>query len=201
MLNGAPTSLQATIANTVTTANDIVNSVSVVAGDTITMRCVPTGTPTSSTPSFSMLFTPTIDGESFFGFGHAALPTAGTSYEQPLGLGTNAWSASEANRPMTFGPYTITKMYIKLNTAPGAGTARTFTLRKAAASTALTATIPDSNTTANVAATVTYTQGQQITLQSAVTGSPAAATGGVHAGFLVYIAPDPVTFVPQIMIY
>jgi len=201
MVNGVASSLQTTIANSATTANDTVNTVSVSAGDTITLRCVPSGTPSSATPSFSMLFAPTVDGESFFGFGSSIAPLTGTSYEQPLGLGTNAWSANEANRPMTFGPYTITKMYVKINTAPGAGTSRTFTLRKAAANTALATTISDANTTGNVASTVTFTQGQQVTIQSSVTGSPATATGGVHAGFLVYIAPDPVTFTPKIMIY
>jgi len=204
MLNGSATALQATISNAGTTANDTVNSVSVAAGDTITMRSVPTGTPAASTPSFSMVFSPTVDGESFFGFGHQTAPIAGTSYEQPLGVGNFAWTASESNRPMTFGPYTITKMYAKLNTAPGVGTSRTFTLRKAAASSSLAVTISDANTTGNSTSTVNFAQGDQITVQSTSTGSPAAATGGVHLGFLVYVAPDPVvpsTFYPQVMLY
>jgi hypothetical protein len=203
MVNGAATSLQATIADTAITANDAVNSVAVVAGDTITIRSVPTGGPTSSNQAFSVLFTPVIDGESFFGFGHSVAPPTNIAYEQPLGLGNNAWagSGSESARPMAPGPYTVTKMYVKINTAPGAGTSRTFTLRKAATSTALTVTIANANTTANVSANVTYAQADQMTLQSSVTGSPAAGTGGVHAGFLMYIAPDPVLFVPQIMIY
>ena len=202
MVNGSATALQTTLSGTATTANNTANSVNVSAGDTISLRCVPSGTPTSSLPTFSMTFTPTVNGESFFGYGSAAAPLAGTSYEQPLGLGNNAWTANEANRPMLFGPYTITKMYIKLNTAPGAGTSRVFTVRKAAANTALTATIADTATTANVASNVAFAQGNQLTLQSATgTGSPATATGGVHAGFLIYMPPPPTTFVPQIMIY
>lgn len=201
MVNGVATSLQTTIANTTTTANNTAVNVSVAAGDTISMRCIPSGTPTNSSMSFSVLFTPTIEGESFFGFGSSVAPLASTSYEQPLGLGTNAWSGNEANRPMTFGPYSITKMYVKLVTAPGVGATRTFTLRKAGVSTALAAAISDVATTANITSNVTFLQGDQITLQSSVTGSPAAATGGVHAGFLVYIAPDTAQFAPRIMIY
>jgi hypothetical protein len=201
IVNGTATSLQTTVADTATTANNTATTVGVVAGDTISMRCTPTGTPISSTPSFSVLFTPTIEGESFFGFGSSAVPPASTSYEQPLGLGTNAWSGSETNRLMTLGPYLITKMYVKLITAPGVGTSRTFTLRKAGISTTLTTTISDTATTANVAADITFVQDDQITLQSSITGSPAAGTGGLHAGFLVYIPPDATSFIPRVMIY
>ena len=151
--------------------------------------------------SFSVLFTTTDEGESFFGFGSSVSPLAGTSYEQPLGLGTNAWSGNEANRPMTFGPYSITKMYVKLVTPPGVGSSRTFTLRRSAVSTALSATISDAATAANATANVAFLQGEQITLQSTSTGSPATATGGVHAGFLVYIPPDTSPFTPRVMIY
>jgi hypothetical protein len=203
MVNGVATNLQVTIANSALSANDTLNSVAVAAGDTITLRSTPTGSPINSTQAFSLLFSPLVEGESFFGFGHSIAPPTNTAYEQPLGMGNNAWagSSSEASRPMAIGPYTVTKMYVKLNTAPGVGNSRTFTLRKAAASTALTVTISETNTTANVTADVTYAQAEQMTFQSSITGSPAAAVGGVHAGFLIYIPPDPVPYVPKIMIY
>jgi hypothetical protein len=189
--NGSTTTLDATVSGTGTTASDTTHSVSVAAGDTLTMRSVPTNTPNTPTSiAFGMVFTPTNPGESFFGFGSSVAPSAlATAYEQVLGLGNIAWTAAESGRILVPGPCTLKKVYVKLGTAPGGIATRTFALRKAGATSGLTVTISGASTTGNTAADVTYAQGDTIAYISTVSGSPAADTGGVHIGVLLYATP------------
>lgn len=204
MKNGAATSLDFTISGAASTSgNDTTHVVSVSAGDTLTIRSIPTGTPATQTNmSFGMVFTPTTPGETFVGFGSALLPSVSvTNYEQILGIGNASWSTTESARLLTPGPYTFTKLYVKLGTAPGTGNSRTFALRKAGSTTALAVTIADTNTSGNSSATINYSQGDTISYISSITATPAAATGGVHAGLLIYTAPTINAFTPIVMIY
>jgi hypothetical protein len=202
MQNGSASAIDLTLSGAVGSGSDTTNSISVSAGDVITIRCIPTNTPISQTSmAFGLVFTPTTPGESFFGFGSTNAPSASaTNYEQVLGVGNNAWTASESARTMVLGPYTLKKIYVKLGTAPGVGASRTIALRKAGATTALSVTIADANTTGNAAADITYAQGDTITYISSVSGTPVADTGGVHTGVLIYAAPTG-NFVPIIMLY
>lgn len=202
MKNGAATTLDLTLSGAVGSGSDTTHSVSVSAGDTLTLRCIPTNTPNSQTSmAFGMVFTPTTPGESFFGFGSANAPSVlATNFEQVLGLGNNSWVATESARALTPGAWTMKKIYVKHGTAPGLGASRTIALRKAGATTALSVTVSDSGTSGNTAADVTYAQGDTIAYVSTLTGLPAADTGGVHVGVLIYAAPSS-TFVPIVMIY
>lgn len=203
MHNGSASSLDLTIANTNTAGNDITNSIAVSAGDTLTIRAIPTGTPaTSTSTSFGLKFTPTTPGESFFGYGTATPPSATlTNYDNVLGAGNNAWVPNENNRTMILGPYTLKKVYVKLVTAPGGAASRTFTIRKAGADTALAVTLTGAAVSGNTASDVAYAQGETITLQSAIASGPAAATGGVHTGVLLYATPTISSFAPIVMVY
>ncbi len=64
--NGADTGLTCTIVADATTGNDTTHTVSVVAGDVLTMAAVPVSTPatTNIIVSFGMTFLADIDGES-----------------------------------------------------------------------------------------------------------------------------------------
>lgn len=190
MVNGVASSLAATVSNTATTGSDTVNSVAINAGDTLTIRSVPTGSPAGSTPSFGIAFTPNNTGENFMGFGSASVPSATvTNYEQLLGIGNLGWAASESSRYMMPGPCTLRGLHIKLVTAPGVGASRTFTIRKSTGDTQLAVTISGTSTTGSVAGNVECAQGEYILLKSSISGAPAAATGGVHAGLLLYNDP------------
>lgn len=206
MKNGVATALDATISDTNSAASNTAQSVSVAPGDTITIRSTPTGTPTSQPSiSFGMVFTPAVPGETFFGFGSSFLPsTTAANYEQVMGIGNLGWVGNEGNRQMVFGPYMLRSLYVKLVTAPGGAATRTFTMRKNNANTALAVTLTGAAATGNITNDVTYSQGDIITIGSTTASTPAAATGGVHTGVLVYAtpvitAPDP--FTPVIMIY
>jgi hypothetical protein len=200
MKNGSATTVTTTISGTNTVATDSTHTFTVAAGDTLTIRNAPVGTPVLSTPCFSMIFTPDNYGESFFGYGTTAAPsTTTTQYEEPLGVGQSVWTNNESNRVMVIGPCTLTKFAVKLGAAPGGVTTRTFTLRKVGATTALSTVVSGAATTGSASGTVTYTQGQTFAAEAAVSGGPAAMTGGLHLGYVMYFAPDP--FLPQIIAY
>jgi len=207
MLNGSASALDMTITGAVSTGNDVTHSISVSAGDTLTIRSLPTGTPTSqSSIAFGLVFTPTTPGESFFGYGSGAVPANNANnFDQVLAGGNSTWggSGAESSRILVPGPVTLKKVYVKIGTAPGVGTSRTITVRKTSASTALAVTMADASTSGNTAADVTYVQGDTIAYLSSVSGVPAALTGGVHVGVLMYATPTITipTFVPVVMVY
>jgi hypothetical protein len=190
--NGADSALTTTIADLTTAGNDTTNSVTVAAGDTLSMKLAPTNTPTARAAWWGIQFTPTTDGESFFGFGNASLPaTASTNYEQGFygGVANANWNASEPTGTGYIGPQTLKNMYIKLITAPGGAASRAFTVRNNSVDTALTTTISTSGTTGNSTNDVAFARGEVFTLKCVPTSTPAVATGGVHAGYLIYNTP------------
>lgn len=189
--NGSPSALTATVSGTGTTASDTTHSVSMSAGDSISTQAVPNGTPTTSMMGWSMQWNPTTNGESIYGYGNSAAPSASaTNYDQGLGNGRGTWNATESVRQIIPGAYTMTALYVKIGTAPGVGNSRTFTLRNNSATSALTFTIADNATTGSITGqTVNYSQGNPLDLESKITNTPAAITGGVHSGFVIYNAP------------
>ena len=200
MVNGAASSLVTTLADSNTTASNTTDAVAIQAGDMLTIRSVPTGSPAGATPSFGIAFTPNNTGENFMGFGSANAPSATvTNYEQILGIGNQAWSATESSRYMMPGPCTLRGLQVKIGTAPGVGASRTFTVRKSTGDTTLAVTISGNNTTGSIAGNIECAQGEFILLKSTVSSSPspAAATGGVHVGLLLYNDPKS----PVVMIY
>jgi len=189
--DGGDTALTCAISGSSQTDNsDLTHSFTVAAGDKLALKCVPASTPAARSFWWSCLFTPTVDGESWFSFGNSAVPSASaTNTEQGFLAGANGWNATEANVKGFIGPQTLKNFYVSLVTAPGGVTTRKFTVRKNAGDTALNPTITGAATTQNVTADVSFARGDQFDIHSELTGSPAAATGGVHMGFLVYNAP------------
>ncbi len=184
--NGVATGLSCIIAGTNVTANDVVNSFSVAAGDTIAIVSTPTGVPTARMAAWGLLFTPTTDGESFISYGSNAAPSnTAVTFEQPLGHGGNSWNATE--RQLVIGPYTLTKQQVKLSTSPGAGRSWDFVTRKNAADTAL-ATNLLATTTGSTTASVAFAQGDKLALELTPTGTPTVFTDAKW-GAVIYVAP------------
>lgn len=186
--NGTATSLAATVSGTSKTGSDTSNSVSVVAGDTISISATPSGTPAAARYTHCMKFTPTIPGETFFGIGGSAAPsTTLTQYEQVLVKGSG-YSTTEASRQMLVGPCMLRSMYLNIGTAPSTGKTRVFTLRRNAISSTLVVTISDTATTGNVASqNIGMSLTDLLSLQLVPTGTPAAMTGGLHLGVSAFI--------------
>jgi len=184
--NAAATGLVATVSDTNTTANDTTNTFTVAAGDTVAMTITPSGTPTARNADWGMVFIPDTDGESFMSYGSAATPsTSLTRYEQPHGYGGNSWNATE--RQVIIGAYDLTKQYVNISVASGAGKSWDFTLRKNAADTALTTNLADT-TSGNTTASVSVAQGDKLALELTPNSTP-TSFGRSKWGAVIYVAP------------
>lgn len=186
--NGSSTALTVTIGAGAATGSDTSNSFTVAAGDRIVLQCTPNGTPTSRNATWGMLFTPDVDGESWFGYGSNAAPsTTLVRYEQPIGLGGNSWNATE--RQLVIGAYDLTKIYAYYATAPGGSASWDLTARKNAADTALTVNVSGASQTGNATATASFAQGDKLSVELTPNSTPASPTDGVHFGLLMFVDP------------
>lgn len=189
--NGSGSALGPTISGANTTGSDTTDTISISAGDSVSIQTVPTGIPTSPRIGWGIQWNPTNNGESVYGFGNPVAPSTSVSnYEQVLGPGRGSYNATESLRPNVPGPYTITNFYVKIGTAPGGAANYAYTLRKNSGATALSVTVSGANTTGNITGqSVSFNQGDTLDLQVTPSSTPASTTGGVHTGFVIYIAP------------
>lgn len=188
MVNGSPSSVTCSLGSSGTTANDTTNTVSVSAGDTVSIRSSVTGLPAAANIAWACSFDPTTDGESFLLYGDSASPsTSATNYEQPLGRGVNAWSATESARFIALAATTIKSLYTVLTVAPGGSSSYGLTARLNATTTASTVTVSGANTTANITGlSVTVSDDAQLSLESIPTSTPVSTA--IKTGILLYIS-------------
>jgi len=108
-----------------------------------------------------------------FGMNTGSSPT-GTEYSSIMGQPLS-WGTEAVGRSPWPAPGVLRNLIVEVVTAPGAGTSRTFTLRKGGANTALTVTISDTATTARLTGTdVPVAVGDLLALQATLSGVPAA---------------------------
>lgn len=147
MVNGVATSQACTISDNATTCNNTTD-VTLAAGDTISIRQVPSGTPAATAIKFSNNFIPTTNGESVMLALSDVTSATVNNFVFTSGIVANEATESDAYSiaPIAF---TWKKLYLDYNTAPGAGNSRAFYGRINAATTTLTADVTGTNTTAN----------------------------------------------------
>lgn len=130
--NSTGTTLTCTVSDLSTSCSDTSHSFSVVAGDTLRIQSVPSGTPTSTTYTFGMTFTPTIDGESFTSYTYGGGSPSNTA-DSYAGINFAAASATstEANHSnvIPLGGFTAKKIYYSAGSAPGSAKSFTASLR------------------------------------------------------------------------
>ena len=153
MLNGNPTALTFDIADTDTTGGDMINEVVVTGGDTVSIRCVPTGPPTARYCTWTSVFKGDTAKESLMlGGSWDAVSKTATEYGQVYGAHT-VYSATENNyRQVVPTAGTIKNFYVKLSEDPGVDPdAYRFTVRLNGATVAqsLIVTITADDTTGN----------------------------------------------------
>ena len=160
----------------------------VVAGDLVYIQIDSLSSPSSKTLAYGIAFTATNAGDSNMCWGLATVPNgngSSTNFNGPQNIFTASWS-TEPNRLATVADkFKLSGMQIVLTAAPGGGASRTFVNRKnsntGSMSVALSASASGSDTSA--AHADSYSPLDTICFfESAVSGSPAAATGTV--GFI-----------------
>lgn len=173
-VNGVDTVLAVTISDDETTGSELIQNVQVNAGDSVTFKCEPSGSPTARTAYWSILFSGGESQTSIIIGGYNNLPSATLITYNSLEAGF-AWDTNEGNKiQIVTRSGTIKNLHILLDTAPGAGKSRTFTLRVNEADTTLTCTISDDETTGNdTSHEVTVSASDRVTLKCNPSGTPA----------------------------
>jgi hypothetical protein len=167
------------------TCTDLTHSVSVAAGDAVSMGSHFTNAPSSSAHTVSMVFTPTVANDT-------AIWGRGTAFSNSVQNATNSGGPSAAastlaNRKTGFVSEagTLDKFYVFSN-APGAGTSYAYVAGKNGVTTSSpTCTIADTATTCNdTSTTLAISDGDDIDFSGTPTGTPAAATTNFGARFV-----------------
>lgn len=186
-LNQANTSVTCTVSGTATACTDTSNTATVAAGDTVSLMEVGSGTPGAAAAQTSLTFSSTTASETVW-IGAATSDgnsDTATRSVAVFGVGAQRADVDESSLVLpTAG--TVKNLYVKLSSAPGAGTSRVFTVWKNdAAGTTLTCTIADTATTcSDVTNSFTVVAGDWVQIQNVVVGAPVA---GAVAGGLTFV--------------
>jgi hypothetical protein len=187
--NGIATALTANISNSTITP-DTTHSVSFIAGDTLSIQSVPSGTPSGIRAFWSLRFSPTTDGESIM-FAQGPLNTGGTYYSNIAGIiqSGNADSRFIANfqgyAPVAF---TLRSLYANTNPAPGGATSYTFRNWKNGSLASLSAAVSGTSTQgSDITHSDNYISGDSVVVERTTTGGVSAVNGGT--AFVAFISP------------
>lgn len=183
-INDTTDALSASIADTATAAGTT-GSQAITAGDNLTVKVTPSGTPTARRPAWCFTFEPTTNGESFYGYGsNAAMSTATavTEFEQPLGIGASGWNASESGRLIKVTAGTVKNFYVRVSTAPGVTSSRSFNLLRNSSDSTMNVAVT-SGTTGSDSDTMATSAGDTLSIRGITHAvvAPAAANG--HFGW------------------
>lgn len=173
--NGSSTALTVTISGTDTTGSDTTNSVSVSAGDKVSLEDNPSALPPAAARlRHGATFVATTDGEfPILGGGGSNPANNATNYVSVCQSPSNSWIPTENQIHCPGQTCTIDKFYFEVGTAPGAGNTWTLTLRKNAASSGLTMVIADTATTGtDLVNTVSVANDDLLALQSVPFSAP-----------------------------
>jgi len=190
--NGSPTSLSVPISTTCAIQSDLDagHAVSVTAGDTLAIYANPAGAPASAQLFGSVRWVPTTTGEYPLFAAAGILPATGTRYMAVSGSNATGQATESIEQQVIPAGLHVTKSYISIDTAPGAGTSRLYDLRSNAGSSGWTQqSIADSATTSTGSGSVAYTAGATNTMdwRQTISGSPAALTAWAHLSIVVTI--------------
>lgn len=196
--NVSGTALTTTIGNTATANSDTTHSVSVAAGDRVAIETTVSGSPATSKLFTAMLFTPTVDGNSFVGFANNDQPSTSASEYSFLQSNNVSWDSTEANTQSYLGAWRLKALYARTPTAAGSARSWDVTVRKGAADTALTVNLLNINTVVSFATDVDISGTDLMSLEATPNGTPTASyiTGGI---LINEIPAGPSTFTPRVM--
>lgn len=176
-INGSPSALTIAVSDSATQGEDLTHSASVSPGDLVSVCVTPSGTPTARKTSFSLLFVPTIAGETIL------MGTVASGYLQDstyygfcgrcyTDQGSGVWQQIIAPCPGT-----LKKLYLNASVAPGLGNSRIGTIyNPRITATGITVTLGASDTTGNDSVnTSVVSAGNTFLLFHTVSGTPASS--------------------------
>lgn len=174
VVNGTPSALTCTMSAGSSTANDTTHSVTVAAGDTLSLLVDYSGVSTGiSLINVGCTFVASTPGDFPLIGGTSADPsTSATNYHALNGADSRSFVTTENQRQACASVWYIKNLYTKVSTAPGSGKSWSIKLRKNAADTALTNSIADAATTANAASSITLALYDALTISTTPSGTP-----------------------------
>lgn len=191
--NSKEASSVVTIADSATTGNATGLSIDVAPGDVLKIAHVSSGAVATSRAIWGVEFQPDNDGQYFYHQDNR-LTSLDTSnrFNTPHAGSALGYFTSESTRFGQVGWHHLkfSNLYVVLDTAPGVGTDRTFTLRKDAVNTALAVTIADANTTGNDTDSVIFDQLDFMSIGATTATAPAATTLRTGVAVEVMNAPE-----------
>lgn len=174
--------------NSATIAHDNVHTISVVAGDKVSVQISTSGGATARFYSFSMKWTPTINGENIQMGTSNNSPAVSTRYTGVANA--TVPSATETNvRQIIPETGTFKKLYVNVDTDPTvAATNVIFTVHNQSVASSLAATVAAGSTSGNdtVNSFAMAAAGNHVSLRVTVTGAPTLSP--YHWG-MVYVTP------------
>lgn len=193
---GADQTLTCTVSDSGTNCSDASNSFSVVAGDIVSVKFVPTGTPTAQIARWAMRWVPTTDGNAvILGSGGGNMNTAGSVRYLPVSGTTQTWGSTEANMVSLSPGFLFKDFYIALSAAPAGAASYLIRPRIAGADGTTNVTITGAATTGNdTSNSDAIAAGARLNMSSLSASSPAAAAA--KWGFVAYIDPSGATPTP-----
>lgn len=182
MVNGSPSILTTTVSDLATSNSDTVNSVSVNAGDKVSIRAIASASAATTRFRGGVKFAPTIDGETP-GLSIVSGQTQNTTTFSPFSGGSFQSSTENKSQQLVLAG-TLKKLYVGASAnIGGAGQTFTSTAMINGVGSALTCQIASGaatcNDTSNFPALVTGDLVDIRTVASATTGSVTAALGSV----------------------
>lgn len=176
---GADQSLTAQLTDTIQEADDIANEVTVVAGNTVALKRVTAGSPAANDYFWCVEWEPTDPDVAVYGYGSGSTNLSANQFEGVFSGGV-VWETEDLLDIVAV-PGQLTTHYVVLETPPGAGTNRTFTVFKdgvaqdgSGGTPDTRVTIADAATTGNASFSLQCAAGARLSVKNTVSGSPAA---------------------------
>ncbi len=198
--NGADTNLVVKITGAATSGTDLVNEVTVAAGDLVCWKKEAISVPQNNLSARAgFAFEADTVNQSLFINGHSsgALDTSVTKYYS-LSHNIKAWDTDEFKQYQYAQGLTVSKFYVRVSAAPGAGKSWAFRVRRNGANTDIVVTITNTDTTgSDLVNTATVSDDDYLDIESTPSGTPAAAAGyfGSAQSRGAVVSPDPNTAV------
>lgn len=167
-------SLTVTITADDVSGNDTVNSFTVAPGDLLSISIEPLNTPLAMSMVWGMTFVADTDGESMLiAATDSTMSNSATKYNRITAARGSLFVDTESLQSALGQNCTLRDLYIDLETAPGAGTSRKFTLFLNGVATSLTVTISDTaKTGSDTINSVTVAIGDEVSIETIPTNTP-----------------------------